>query len=114
MLNTLNFQRRSTMPGIIPLRCVNCCIGYLPTLKIRPNKKHTTLFVLGFTLLAFACQTEVTDKEQEVFAKGYDQHVEIQWPHHPDASTYQILLSMDGKEYIERATVEDTIYMDFV
>ena len=76
--------------------------------------KNTTLFVLSFSLLAFACQTEESDKEQEIFAKGYDRHVELQWPHHPEASSYQILVSTDGEEYTERATVEDTIYMDFV
>jgi hypothetical protein len=76
--------------------------------------KNTTFFILGFSLLALACQTGETEKGQEIFVKGYDRHVELQWPHHTDASSYQILVSTDGEEYTERATVEDTIYMDFV
>src|SRR5690554_7283105 len=86
------------MPGIRPLLCLNCCRGYFPTRKNRPTMKNTTLFVLCFTLLTFACQTEETDKEQAIFAKGYDRHVELQWPHHPEASTYQILLSMEDRK----------------
>src|SRR5690606_25467009 len=114
MLNTLNFQRRITMPGIRPLRSRNCCLGYFPIRKNKPTMKNTTFFILGFSLHALACQTGETEKRQEIFVKGYDRQVELQWPHHTDASSYQILVSTDGEEYTERATVEDTIYMDFV
>src|SRR5690554_6660463 len=114
MLNTLNFQRRITMPGIRPLPFRNCCLGCFPTRKNKPTMKNTTFFILGFSLLALACQSGKTENGQEIFAKGYDRHVELQWPHHSDASAYQILVSTDGEEYNERATVEDTIYMDFV
>src|SRR5690606_39086662 len=102
------------MPGIRPLPSRNCCLGYFPIRKNRPTMKNASLCVLGFSLAAFACQTEETEKGQEIFVKGYDRHVELQWPHHPEASSYQILVSTDGEEYTERAAVEDTIYMDFV
>src|SRR5690554_5069121 len=76
--------------------------------------KNASLFILCFSSLAFACQTGETENEPEIFAKGYDQHVELQWPKHQNSSSYQIMVSVDGEAFTERATVEDTIYMDFV
>lgn len=76
--------------------------------------KNTSLFAIGISLLAFACQSEETEHGEEIFAKGYDRHVELQWSHYAEASSYHILVSTDGEAYSKRATVEGTLYMDFV
>lgn len=66
-------------------------------------------------LLGWGCNnTSEQEKEGGLRAKGYDRHVELQWPKELNAVSYQVLVSTDGEKYTKRATVEDTIYMDFV
>lgn len=78
-------------------------------------KKPLTLYSFCLSLLiVFACTTTEQEGEGELMAKGYDRHVELQWPKHPAALSYQVLVSSDGEQFTERATVEDTIYIDFV
>src|SRR5690554_4155922 len=79
------------------------------------TKKPLILYSLCLSLLtAFACTTTEQQGEGELLAKGYDRHVELQWPKHPAALSYQVLVSSNGEQFTERAIVEDTIYMDFV
>src|SRR5690606_39023293 len=77
-------------------------------------KTHPTLLLFLSTLIALSCNSVKQEKAVQIFAKGYDRHVELQWPKQENAVSYQVLVSSDGENYSERATVEDTIYMDFV
>lgn len=71
-------------------------------------------FPIILPLLVFSYQAADSEKEEEIYAQGYDRHVELQWPKSKVASSYRITMSEDGKKFTERATVVDTIYMDFV
>src|SRR5690554_2932085 len=78
-------------------------------------KKPAILYSFYLSLLTgFACDTAEQEREGELLATGYDRHVELRWPKHADAVSYQVQVSSDGNQFAERATVEDTIYMDFV
>ncbi|MBS9522907.1 beta-glucosidase [Litoribacter alkaliphilus] len=76
-----------------------------------PYSLNLLLFLL-IPCLAFTC--EENSDNSPVLATGYDRHVELQWPKHPNAVQYRILVSSDGESFSERATIEDTLYMDFV
>lgn len=64
--------------------------------------------------LAVACNSPGEKSESTLEAEGYDRHVELKWPKNESAKSYQVLVSADGENYTNRATLEDTIYMDFV
>jgi hypothetical protein len=69
------------------------------------------ILTLAFT--AVSCDA-VNTTNSAIKATGYDRHVELQWPKHPNAVQYRVLVSSDGSSFSERATLEDTIYLDFV
>jgi hypothetical protein len=77
-------------------------------------RPHSNSLLLLSLLVGMSCNTAEDEKEAALFAKGYDRHVELQWPKQPNAVSYQVMVSSDGENYTERATVEDTIYLDFV
>src|SRR5690606_1606948 len=73
-----------------------------------------SFFIVSVSLFVYSCDNEIQTDEQEIFAKGYDRHVELQWPRQENVGKYKIMASTDGENYTERSVVEDTIYMDFV
>lgn len=76
--------------------------------------KSLSFYLHLIILLGTSCAGPNREQEAEVMAKGYDRHVELQWKKQANASAYHVLLSEDGEDYEIRATVEDTIYLDFV
>lgn len=73
-----------------------------------------SISVYGMGILGiFACE-QTQDEPAKVQAWGYGRHVELQWEKDPEVEAYRILVGTNGKDYNLRATVEDTIYMDFV
>lgn len=69
------------------------------------------LLIISTIILAFSCNDK-SDKIPELFAIGYDSHVELHWPN-MDADKYRILLRQ-GDEFVLRAESTDTLYIDFV
>ncbi|GGZ26147.1 hypothetical protein GCM10007049_18440 [Echinicola pacifica] len=79
-------------------------------------KKHALLIGLSvlMTVLVFACSSKEEIGESLITAKGYDRHVELHWPSIQGVDSYEIWASMDGKDFTKRASLSDTMYMDFV
>ena len=75
--------------------------------------KHHLLFVLSL-VACIGCSSENTAVESQVIATGYDQHVELHWPHQPGITSYELWASRENEDFVKRATIEDTMYMDFV
>ncbi|WP_051315935.1 glucoamylase family protein [Algoriphagus vanfongensis] len=65
-------------------------------------------------LMGSGCGTKEPSEPSPVIAKGYDRHVELHWPKQTGVSTYEIWVSTENNKFAKRATVQDTIYMDFV
>lgn len=76
--------------------------------------KNIKLLLISLPFIALSCQSDYLQKESEIFARGYDRHVELRWPKTANSTSYQVLVSEDGGEYTERAILEDTIYLDFI
>lgn len=77
------------------------------------KKPLLSLSLLALNLL-WACSSPKTQESSPVIAKGYDRHVELQWPKQEGISSYEIWVSTDNNKFAKRATVEDTLYLDFV
>ena len=60
------------------------------------------------------CSPQESKKPSPVIAKAYDRHVELHWPEQPDINSYEIWVSTENNKFAKRATVADTIYLDFV
>lgn len=70
-------------------------------------------YFLLFIPLFWACQeNKKIDTSLEV--KGYDRHVELHWPKIADVDSYEIWVSTQNSEFSKRASLSDTLYMDFV
>ncbi len=72
--------------------------------------------ILSITLLwiFWSCSPQESKEPGPVIAKAYDRHVELQWSKQPGISSYEIWVSTENNKFAKRATVADTIYMDFV
>lgn len=77
--------------------------------------QKTYLPILIAFLLPFyiSCDSN-TAYQSNITATGYDRHVELHWPKQDGSNTYRISVSSGDNNYSERATVSDTMYMDFV
>ncbi|WP_228527513.1 glucoamylase family protein [Pararhodonellum marinum] len=65
-------------------------------------------------LLLMSCGQTQKNYDGKLKAKGFDRHVELKWNPDAEAASYLILASSDGRQFSERASLEDTIFMDFV
>ncbi|AGA78736.1 glucoamylase family protein [Echinicola vietnamensis] len=76
-------------------------------------QKHVH-FLLVFSAI-WSCTSKETTQESPVKATGYARHVELTWPAQEGAKAYEIWVKNSGKnDFSKRATVKDTLYMDFV
>lgn len=82
-------------------------------MKIKSKKTLIPLF-FGSLVFFWACTKPNTDRPSQVIAIGYDRHVELQWPKQAGVNSYEVWVSTEKNEFTKRATVNDTIYMDFV
>ncbi|WP_215222819.1 glucoamylase family protein [Echinicola shivajiensis] len=70
------------------------------------------MLLFGFTI--WGCSSADKTIDSPVQAKGYDRHVELHWPKQSGISQYEVWVSTENNNFSKRATVDDTIYMDFV
>jgi hypothetical protein len=82
-------------------------------MKLTSSTSSISVAVL-FISLCFACHNKGADSKNQVTAKGYDRHVELQWPPQHNVDSYEVWVRQDNDEFVKRAIVEDTLYMDFV
>jgi hypothetical protein len=101
------------MLGMQPLQYPSSYPGYFQTVNKR-NMKILINTLICLSLITSACNSAEDGSKSEIEGKGYDRHVEIKWPKTNKASSYQVHVSADGENYTNRATLQDTIYMDFV
>lgn len=74
---------------------------------------NPSLYILLF-LVFWGCSKE-TDSEGTLWGKGYDRHVELRWKKAGDGvDGYRVLVATDGQDFSLRATVSDTMHLDFV
>ncbi|GAB3220356.1 glucoamylase family protein [Algoriphagus aestuariicola] len=78
------------------------------------NLKKPLLPIGIFILLIWACSAPKKQESSPIVAKGYDRHVELQWPKQKGISSYEVWVSTENNKFAKRGTVADTIYMDFV
>lgn len=76
--------------------------------------KTPTICFFIIALLSFSCASKEEKVENGLKVKPYDIHVELNWNKVPEADSYGIWVSLDKDHYIRRATLNDTIYLDFV
>ncbi|WP_226388693.1 glucoamylase family protein [Penaeicola halotolerans] len=77
------------------------------------KKSLLYLNLLAAILTTASCQHEKS--KHKVIAKGYDQHVELHWDKLSNTTSYEVYLSTDnGDKFTKRATVKDTVYLDFL
>src|SRR5690606_20482920 len=75
--------------------------------------KPELLFLLCI-IACTGCSARIAAVEGQIKATGYDQHVELHWPRQPGVTSYEVWVSAEKGELVKRATVNDTMYMDFV
>lgn len=76
---------------------------------------HKTILASWVFVLLLSCISKEKDNQTpNIIGIGYDRHVELRWNALPGVEKYKIFASSDGENFTERATVADTIYMDFV
>ncbi|MDO6436958.1 glucoamylase family protein [Cyclobacterium sp. 1_MG-2023] len=69
--------------------------------------------ILGIGLLVLGC-AEKEVSSNRILAKGYARHVELQWEPVLGAESYTVFVKKEDSDYTERASIKDTIYLDFV
>ena len=77
-------------------------------------RKIYSLIIIVLLLPCMAACDLDSAKQSNIIATGYDRHVELHWPKQTGSSSYRVSVSSGGNNYTERATVSDTMYMDFV
>lgn len=72
-----------------------------------------TFFLIIVTGVFISCSSK--GENSALTAMGYEHHVELQWERGTDnVDSYRVLVGTNGKDFSLRATVSDTIYLDFV
>jgi hypothetical protein len=82
-------------------------------MNLKSSTSAIPVFVLSISLF-WACSKPATDHPSPLIATGYDRHVELQWPKQAGVTSYEVWASTENKDFVKRATVEDTLYLDFV
>lgn len=72
------------------------------------------LLVLWGLMACIGCSSKQTPVESKVEATGYDRHVELHWPGQAGITSYEVWAAPENGKFSKRATVEDTMYIDFV
>lgn len=79
------------------------------------NRKKLLHFCFLLLLSIFwACSPSNKQESSSILAFGYDRHVELQWPKLEGVNSYEIWVSTENNNFAKRATIADTVYLDFV